>query len=220
MDRRKYMKSAKSALVAATAWLATATGTVQAAYVCPGTCYYAGSVVASADIHALPGSTIADVTGAPVYIPLEGIVLSQDGFVPTDSSILTVELPGVIDSLWIVSDDDETADGFVANERFELFVSNDGISWEDLGTFYNDNTAIDISTYVASFGAVNFVQTRSLGVDIICQINPGTCTTPVFDNAMEVLAIAGIAPAAVPLPAAVWLFGSGVVGLIAVARRR
>ncbi|MGD2136831.1 MAG: VPLPA-CTERM sorting domain-containing protein [Gammaproteobacteria bacterium] len=219
------MNPVKLVWLLAAVWLATATGAARAAFVCTGTCSYAGSVVLAEtdNVHALPGSTIADVTGAPVYAPLEGVVLSMEGdFVPTTSSVLTVQMPEpVVDSLWIVSDDDESADDFVADERFELYVSNDGIAWEDLGTFYNNNDAIDLSAYVSSFGAVNYVRTQALGVDILCQLNPGSCTTPVYDNAMEILAISGIpSTAAVPLPAALWLFGPGLAGLIALARRR
>ena len=215
-----YMTLAKLVLLTAIGWLVTAMGSAQASFVCPGTCEYASSVVSSADIYALPynGSpSILDVTGAPVYDPLEGIVLALDDQTsPTSASTLTVQIGPVTDSLWIVSDDDETANGFVADERFQLWVSNDGNTWEDLGTFYNDNATIDITSY----GTVSFVQLIGIEGNIDCGLSgPPGCIS--YTNAMEVLAIAGISEAAVvPVPAAVWLFGSGLIGLISVARRR
>ena len=38
--------------------------------------------------------------------------------------------------------------------------------------------------------------------------------------ALALFGLSSPAPAAVPLPAAVWLFGSGLLGLVGVARRR
>jgi hypothetical protein len=215
------MTLAKSLLLTAIVWLVTAMGSAQASFVCPGTCLYADSVISSTDIYALDyngAPDISDVTGAPVYDPLEGIVLSVDaGAVPTESSTLIVHMPApVSNSLWIVSDNDETASGFVADERFQLLVSNDGNTWEDLGTFYNDNPTIDVTSY----GTVNFVQLIGIQGDIDCGLfGPPGCIA--YTDAMEVIAIAGIGEAAVvPVPAAVWLFGSGLIGLISVARRR
>jgi len=50
-------------------------------------------------------------------------------------------------------------------------------------------------------------QTPAFGGRLICEVvNEGDCTPP--------------PPAAVPVPAAVWLFGSGLVGLAGIARRR
>jgi hypothetical protein len=218
-DTRKQMKLPNQYLLLIFAWLIMSSTTAQAAMV------YASDVVNSAAIHYLPtGSSIDDVTGAPSDDPLEGIRLSLNaGAAPTNASYLTVAMKntaegisGVSGTLWVFSNNDETADGFVADERFELRVSNNnGSRYIPIGIFYNDNSAIDISDY----GTVTHVKLFGVDSDILCQMNLTTCITP-YTNATEVLAIGGIASTAVPVPAAFWLFGSGLLGLVATGRRR
>ena len=213
------MKLPNQYLLLIFAWLVMSSATAQAAMV------YASDVVNSAAIHYLPtGSSIDDVTGAPSYDPLEGIRLSLNaGAAPTNASYLTVAMKntaegisGVSGTLWVFSNNDETAEDFVADERFDLWVSNNnGSSYISVGTFYNDNVAIDISDY----GTVTDVKLFGRGSDILCQMDP-ECITPDFTNAMEVLAIGGIASTAVPVPAAFWLFSSGLLGLVATSWRR
>jgi hypothetical protein len=92
--------------------------------------------------------------------------------------------------------------------------------------------APDVARYFGSVdGAVNFLFSNEVGIgqssnfffldtqathyaltgqfDLLCA-NTG-CISSLYPT---------FAPSAVPLPAAVWLFGSGLVGLISVARRR
>jgi hypothetical protein len=221
IDTQKQMKLPNQYLLLIFAWLVMSSSTAQAALV------YASDVVDSAAIHFLPAgseSSIDDVTGAPSYDSLEGVRLSEDADIaPSSASYLTVAMKntaagisGVSGTLWVFSNDDETADGFVADERFDLWVSiNNEANYIFVETFYNDNAAIDISTY----GTVTHVKLLGKASDILCQTGVTTCITP-YTNAMEVLAISGIEVTAVPTPAAVWLFGSGLLGLVATGRRR
>lgn len=50
------------------------------------------------------------------------------------------------------------------------------------------------------------------------RFDDGTTSTTTIDNAADITF--GSAAAVVPVPAAVWLFGSGLVGLVGVARRK
>ena len=71
------------------------------------------------------------------------------------------------------------------------------------------------------------------GVDIsLVFVNPLSPTQPTLldlitskwslggTGANNLFRSGGISPVAVPIPAAVWLFGSGLIGLVAVARRK
>ncbi len=71
--------------------------------------------------------------------------------------------------------------------------------------------SIDAANNLINF-QVDLAGTSLLGADVIGIRWQETCGNDVIE--------AGVSLSAVPVPAAVWLFGSGVLGLVAVARRR
>ncbi len=93
------------------------------------------------------------------------------------------------------------------------------------GTFFdwsvNDDIAV-LAVFQASPTATGFdvasVDTDGDGVPGTAMNNgPFNGQTPEFSGAMT---CQDCAPPAIPVPAAVWLFGSGLIGLVGVARRR
>ena len=169
-------------------------------------------------VSAIVGSDLDNVLGEPVNAD-EGVRLAYNSSTtPDNDSILTVHLPeSISDSLWVYSF--ATSD----EQRFTVEVSTNSTDWvgipppyEDIfGTSYfaNDNAAIPLPSIS---GGINYVRLHSLLPDINC-----TSDCNKFTQAMLVNAIAGTrAPAHVPVPATVWLFGSGLCGLFGIARRR
>lgn len=226
------MKLPKPILLIAFSWLALASDGAQAAVVCtidPTNCVHANmDLTKSSGVTAYgtnEGKT--GVMGEPVAG--NGVVLASSiGGAPNNTSWLTLELAETVNTnLWIFS---EVTD---LEMRFELFVSgsdigedpvwvqvDSGLSVGERTFFENTNALIDIGDY----GDVNYVKLASFTQDNICSgpfsPNPPDCT--IYAHAMQVNGVAGTlaSASAVPVPAAVWLFGSGLLGLIAVARRR
>jgi len=115
-------------------------------------------------------------------------------------------------------------DGQVTTESYSYNLTNSQFA---AGVFFDWSTNDDIPVLaimqVTAFGADGSMTVVSVGAN--CDVATGTVCgsamvtdpfpgqTPVFSGT--------IAPvSAVPVPAAVWLFGSGLVGLAGVARRR
>ena len=109
-------------------------------------------------------------------------------------------------------------------------IDNNSVTGQTTGVYEGFTTGADSN--LNPDGSGNIVQTLN-GTDLsfcpICQAftgtlvsvgNVGSAWTP-FDGTpyTEVYNVA-ITPSAIPVPAAVWLFGSGLLGLVGVARRR
>lgn len=210
------MKRVKSILLVAAAWLAVVSSAHSAhvEFVCPDTCSYASSLTSSTSVYTIHGGSISDITGAPVYDPLQGVILANSGEVPTADSQVTVEIAPIKDSLWVIGDSE------TSTERFQLWVGNETTTLESLGTFYDSNSAIDISSWVLANGPVTQIRAQAMAIDTLCQIGFGAPGCVVYDNPMGILAFAGVSVSAVPVPAAAWLFGSGLLGLVATGRRK
>lgn len=84
------------------------------------------------------------------------------------------------------------------------------------GSSFDNTAALDIWNPIAVLGAATPAGATIARTVLITGpfAGPGG-GAPVFDDASVT-----ITPAVVPVPAAVWLFGSGLVGLVGVARRR
>ena len=87
--------------------------------------------------------------------------------------------------------------------------------------FMNPAPGTDDITYLALYGIFYNLSPVDYTFDNRTHLNTNAFGGPSFDINMDVnsLLINGL-PATVPVPAAAWLFGSGLIGLLGVARRK
>jgi len=215
----------KASLLIATTWLLATANLAHASYLCTVNCVYGGTVVDSYQVDAiLSGNLLTDVLGDPGSPPdiTLGVVLANRNTggtfdTLTTDSILTVQMASGIDGdgfFWVIGDEETPG---TLNETFRVFVSAtnvfDGggsdVSVELDMAIYNNNAFVNLSTYALPT-IINYVK---------LQADPNIFGSP--PAPMAVLGIAGQSVvSAVPVPAAVWLFGSGLLGLLGIARRR
>jgi len=163
------------------------------------------------------GGTFPGGPGFPISVSLD-VVLGDDpgptGFsdflsLPT-GSFVTV---GFTDETIIDGDGDDL---FITEtggngEKADVFVSSNLVDFVLLGTAVDNGvTAFDL----ASIGFSNPVR----AVKIVGLDDRGG--SPGFDVVNVKVLLDSIGPPAVPVPASVWLFGSGLLGLIGTARRK
>ena len=117
----------------------------------------------------------------------------------------------------------QTLTGLVANQTYEVswYAGNFGAIE---GTDWVQPNAINVLIDSVSIGSGAEL---ALGQDWFSQSVSFTATATTHDLAFGLvsagpsyLSIDGIAINAVPIPAAVWLFGSGLLGLVGIARRK
>jgi hypothetical protein len=161
------------------------------------------------------GGTYPDGPGYPISVSLD-VVLGDDpgptGYtdflsLPT-GSFVTV---GFTDETIIdgVGDDIFITEVAANNERADIFVSHNLVDFTFLGTAIGGSTtAFDLASigYSESVLAIKIVGLDTLG------------GSPGFD-VVNVRVLPGSIGPAVPIPAAVWLFGSALVGLFGISRK-
>lgn len=89
----------------------------------------------------------------------------------------------------------------------------------------NDHLATNLNGSLTLTGSNQFILGLNIGGTWLSDtsvVNVGANSYQVsFDNAGTVLTVdVQVVPPVVPVPAALWLFGSGLIGLVGVARRR
>ena len=242
----KKMNLLKLPLLAITILLALASASAQASFVCTATtCAYAdrvidpqalGSPAETEYVSAIVFSTDPDpdaaydaVLGAPVdkddgvrLAPVAPVGASLNSIPsPNNNSMLTLHMESTVTDYLLVYSLDTSG----LEMRFELFVSEFGNNYEQLD--YSGDDDSDRPFFENNEGPiyignrlVNFVQFRSLGGDTLCAAGYGAYGCKDYAHTMQINGVAGILASAVPVPAAVWLFGSGLIGLLAVGRRR
>jgi hypothetical protein len=100
---------------------------------------------------------------------------------------------------------------------YSAAISNLAEGHNAVGTLFDWSTSVDIpvlAVFDCTGGVCTGVNTTVGGS---MQTGPFAGATPAFNGTGD---LNPKSPAAVPVPAAVWLFGSGLVGLVGVARRR
>ncbi len=100
---------------------------------------------------------------------------------------------------------------FNASYRDGLQVTATG--WKNGAQLYQ--TSIEVDTNAAQYFAFNFS-----GIDSLRFESSGGIAPDVWDGTQFNIDNFSFKPAPVPVPAAVWLFGSGIIGLAGAARRR
>ena len=98
--------------------------------------------------------------------------------------------------------------------NYDAGIANIAAGQVAVGTLFDWSTSVDIPVLAVfdcttTAGVCTGVNTTAAGS---MQTGPFATSTPAFNGTQAV--------AAVPVPAAVWLMGSGLLGLVGVARRR
>jgi hypothetical protein len=97
-----------------------------------------------------------------------------------------------------------------------LLVGNGFVPWSNM-TIKKTNEFFD---HAAMHTAFNFAAPLS-AAQLIIQIDHGNLAEGMQDNiGIDNIRFGQNPPAAVPIPPALWLFGSGLLGLIGIARRK
>ncbi len=151
-------------------------------------------------------------------------------------------VPGVVDIEVTISSNDAITLDFDTFASFEeliniTLINNTGSDWTSFSINYDDPIT---DTFTASLGVLgtgsgNPVVLSSLFTDPIYGLYTGFAAditggesqsitidggvTDYFNGLVPVMSLT-ITTSAVPVPAAVWLFGSGLIGLIGIARRK
>lgn len=153
------------------------------------------------------GASPADVSVSDVFtidILGEGFSFSNGGGVNLfyDASILNVQSVSIDDTFWNFS----TSTGTIDNVSGQV---NDILMSAFPGLTVADFTVATIEFIAVGGGTSSLMLTESI-------INPwassGSRDNPTLINS-------SVTVSAVPVPAAIWLFGSGLLGLIGVAKR-
>ena len=148
-----------------------------------------------------PGVTFVDqLNPLNVGTSISGYYVNVGAFDSTPQTQLTLDFTTVVSD---VSFD-------FANPSGDLTVSVFDISGGSLGVFNYVGTDLFINQAGFNYGAGNVV-ISGIGDIASVLIEPAINQTLVIDNL-------NFSP--VPIPAAVWLFGSGLIGLIGIARRK
>jgi hypothetical protein len=138
-------------------------------------------------------------------------------FVPTDSDVNFFNLTLASGSSLAMFDDADTA---FSNPLPVPLPSLVTISPDGSGDFTATNIAASTLTLTSSPAFTLGVNSGGAWMGDIfsnCSISVNSCTVLFADGSL--LTVDTQPQAAVPVPAAVWLFGSGLLGLVGVARR-
>ena len=104
-----------------------------------------------------------------------------------------------------------------AVEQSNIAISTNGIDWIDLGPLNGGTRGIDIDAFIGSGVTLGARYSYVQIVDLL----PHQSGSPFAGADIDAIGAAtSAAPAAVPVPAAMWLFGSGLLGLVGVASRK
>jgi hypothetical protein len=121
-----------------------------------------------------------------------------------------------------------TSSAAPTNSDWQLVASNDNRSTADFSETINSlDSKIDSFSFMAGLSYLAIV-TESGNIPLGSLLSNGWSMGGTQDNGVSYdytlnivgNAVSGLAPAAVPLPAAVWMFGAGLMGLLGMAKRK
>jgi len=159
--------------------------------------------------------------------------LTGEGFNQmTTGAQLSVDMDGSV-SFYYIAAESGYNNSFNSDSANTLTENNDSFNWAGWNSFSVDVTAgeiLDFSFTSANAGALtpvdNAGSTNLGGLGIITGTNTSDLVLAYNDNILgdsdydDMLVRAQFNSVAIPVPAAVWLFGSGLLGLTGMARRR
>ena len=166
--------------------------------------------------------------------------LTGEGFNQmTTGAQLSVDMDGSVTFYYIAAESGYTNSfNYGSGSSISITENNDSFDWDGWYSFSIDVNAGDIldfrftsATASALTPVDNYSDTNLQGLGIMTSTTTPDLVLAYNDNYQligpgmdadydDMLVRAEFIPAAVPLPAAVWLFGSGLLGLIGMARRR
>jgi hypothetical protein len=153
----------------------------------------------------VPGSTsVGACTGDPLDCPF--VSLGDGGFIILQftDNLLTGSDDDLLD-LWIFEVGPDVEDTFVE-------ISKDGTTWFDVGKVFGTTSGIDIDAF--GFSSSDLFSYVRLTDDT----NEGGQSGASVGADIDAVGAISTVPS-IPIPAAVWLFGSGLLVLTGVARR-
>jgi len=159
-----------------------------------------------------------------VALLASGTANASTVLIPTDGDVnfLFAPLPSGV-TLYMFDDDDNNNFAAAASNLLVSIPSIVGISGPQSGDYLASNSNGNL-TLTGSSSLVMAVWDANLGLagEWVGDSNPlwygnGNAVQLTFETSGGVLAVD---VSQVPVPAAVWLFGSGLIGLVGVARRR
>lgn len=109
--------------------------------------------------------------------------------------------------------------GCTGSEMGQLFYNElGGVAGNDIATTHNDNLALFQNVHSDVYWSGTEYVPNSSAWDFY--LSNGSQLTDTEDSSLYAWAVRPGDVAVVPLPAAAWLFGSGLLGLIGIARRK
>jgi hypothetical protein len=123
------------------------------------------------------------------------------------------------DQVWNLSTTTAVAIVFPALAHDQTYALSDDLVWSMFGTYdYDADTGFATAT-LGDYSGEGFGTASVIADERLWRVDDWPATYNA-DAVGATNAYAVIGPPAVPIPAAVWLFGSGLLGLIFVARRK
>jgi hypothetical protein len=202
--------------------------------VCAGVVTLITSLSANAAFVVSGGSTqdLTTIAGNDFNTELQGLGFSE----MTTSAQLSVDMDGSVTFYYIAAESGYTNSfNYGSGSSISITENNDSFDWDGWYSFSIDVKANDkldfrfTSTSASALTPVDNASGSNLeGLGIIAGESMSELVLAYNDNYLgfvdsdfdDMLVRAEFIPTAVPVPAAVWLFGSGLLGLVGIARRK
>ena len=160
----------------------------------------------------VPDYVSGDCNGALTSVGCPYVSLGQGGVIVLQfiDNKLTLSGDSALD-LWIFEV------GAVVEDTF-VDISIDGLTWYKVGKVFGSTAGIDIDTYAGTYGFTS----GDLFAFVRLTDDPAenTANSPTSGADIDAVGAISTVTSPVPVPAAAWLFGSGLLALVGMARRK